>query len=249
MGLGSIVKSVTKVAKSAAPSIAKFAGSYFGSPEIGNMIGEGLNSALSAYGQEQANAFNAKEAEKNRQWQEQMRATQYQTAVKDMEAAGLNPMLAYQQGGAGNLSGAVSAAAQNALGSGISSALETRQLNNQIKSTEQQIEESKDRSYLYGQQALTEAARGRDITQSTILNARRDQRDAQLNEATLRLLASQEQANKVNSAATLVNMKNNQADYNQKKVDSDYYGSSTGKFFRNVGNSARELASIFSFLK
>lgn len=43
--------------------------------------------------------FNAAEAEKNRQWQEHMRATAYQTAVKDMEAAGLNPILAATGGG------------------------------------------------------------------------------------------------------------------------------------------------------
>lgn len=41
----------------------------------------------------------------NREFQKEMRATQYQTAVKDMQAAGLNPMLAYSQGGAGNLQG------------------------------------------------------------------------------------------------------------------------------------------------
>lgn len=41
------------------------------------------------------------EAHHNREFQKQMRETQYQTAVKDMMAAGLNPMLAYHQGGAG----------------------------------------------------------------------------------------------------------------------------------------------------
>lgn len=38
--------------------------------------------------------FNRVEAEKNRKWQEMMRATAYQTAVQDMQKAGINPILA-----------------------------------------------------------------------------------------------------------------------------------------------------------
>lgn len=66
-----------------------------------------------------ARDFNASEAAKSRDWQAQQSATQYQRAVGDMEAAGLNPMLAYSQGGAGNLAGATaSAGAASASGSG-----------------------------------------------------------------------------------------------------------------------------------
>ena len=50
--------------------------------------------------------FNSAEAAKSREWQQNMRQTQYQTAVSDLKAAGLNPMLAYQQGGSGTPTGA-----------------------------------------------------------------------------------------------------------------------------------------------
>ena len=107
----------------------------------GNLLSAGtslFSGFLGMEGQERANqqnmeiaqtnsAFNASEAEKNRHFQEVQRETQYQTAVEDMIAAGLNPMLAYSQGGARPTGGSQGSAVQpaamlNSAGAGITAA-------------------------------------------------------------------------------------------------------------------------------
>jgi hypothetical protein len=70
-----------------------------------------------------ANAASAEQAAKQMDFQERMRSTQYQTAVEDMKKSGLNPMLAYTQGGAGTPSGAMGQVSTAKVGNSIGSAL------------------------------------------------------------------------------------------------------------------------------
>ncbi|QCQ84613.1 DNA pilot protein [Blackfly microvirus SF02] len=60
---------------------------------------------FSAGQQLEAENFNAAQSSLNRQFQENMSNTAYQRATADMKAAGINPMVAYQQGGASSPAG------------------------------------------------------------------------------------------------------------------------------------------------
>ena len=68
---------------------------------------------------ENMQSYNSAQAREQRDWQEQMRATAYQATVKDMIAAGINPILAAQLGAtsAGSGATATSGMAQGAMGS------------------------------------------------------------------------------------------------------------------------------------
>lgn len=111
-------------------------GALTGNPWIGTALGAGLN----FLGGERQNAANAQQAMAMMKFQRDMSNTSYQRAVLDMRAAGLNPALAYVQGGASTPSGAMASIPNNTLGQGVNTAIQAAQAYNMYQNTKSDTE-------------------------------------------------------------------------------------------------------------
>lgn len=110
--------------------------------------------------------FNAQQAQINRDFQERMSNTAYQRAMADMRQAGLNPILAYQKGGASQPSGsAATTTALNLEDSGnkaISTAMSAKRLNAEVanmEATNENLKRTND---------LIHAQTAREMSQTTL---------------------------------------------------------------------------------
>lgn len=111
-------------------------------PNWMGLLKDAAPSFLSYLGQKQTNAANAQQAQKQMDFQAEQTGTSYQRGVADMKAAGLNPMLAYSQGGAASGTGA-SAQMGSELGAGVATAMQAQMQKGQLEALSATVENTR----------------------------------------------------------------------------------------------------------
>lgn len=125
-----------------------------------NTISRGWDSFTGKPQQQAANEANVASAREQMAFQERMSSTAHQREVKDLEAAGINPILSAKLGGASSPGGAmaVQSPMPSSTGKFISTAMDMKRFADDRRAANQGIVESQSRADLNSAQALNAAS-------------------------------------------------------------------------------------------
>ncbi len=113
---------------------------------VGAATGPIGTAVSSAWGASRKNEQAKAAAQKQMSFQENMSSTGYQRSMADMRAAGLNPILAYRQGGASSPGGS-SYQPENVIGPAITTALAAKRLKADLKNIAADTKKKKAEEY------------------------------------------------------------------------------------------------------
>jgi len=198
------------------------------------LIGGIVNNNANANQAQVANQFSAQQAQDQMDFQKEMSNTSYQRGTADMEAAGLNPMLAYSQGGASVPTGAMAVGQQaqmqnvaipaiQAMNNTASTALSYAKAPSEIANTVQNTKTSSAQEY------ETDAREGKTRTETDAI-IKKMQKE-------IDLLDSQK---KLNSAVTA----NEYQLKNIRRADERYGQSDYAYGIKNVGETTNALGRL-----